>query len=378
MPMTTPDRIALHAVLAVELAEGSVPARLTLDRDAADTLAAHVAADLVALLPGVQHARLLLGGTLLDPAEVLRPGFPVHAALEELAVRMPRTAAVVAFGSHEGRMPIAALMPDAALRGSVLRVLPLVLETGAEHAPALGAALESELAARGEAGTLTADGLMRALGARFAHARYLTQADLLALVCVQYEHRGLAPFWQLIEAALLTPDRVEETLSPRGLRCCWDGRAVRSETPAAWMQHRDPADADDAAHAYAGAVFELRQAAALAGAHGLALAFDAAEGDAALGYAIETIADPRAELGVPQLIAHPAPGLGVVAVTAVQTRPGGAHLLAIATPLRSDALPAICAALAARYAAAATPQHQPRLQLDANGRPAVVAGPAVH
>ena len=375
--MSNTAPIALHAVLAVELAEGSVPARLTLDRDAAEALAAHVAADLVALLPGVQHARLLLGGALLDPAEVLRPGFPVHAALEELAVRVPRTAAVVAFGSHEGRMPIAALMPDAALRGSALRVLPLVLETGAEHAPALGAALESELAARGEAGALTADGLMRAVGARFAHARYLTQADLLALVCVQYEHRGLAPFWQLIEAALLTPDRVEETLSPRGLHCRWDGRAMRSETPAAWMQHRDPAD-DDAAHAYAGAVFELRQAAALAGAHGLALTFDAAEGDAALGYAIETVADPRAGLGVPQLIAHPAPGLGVVAVTVVQAQPGGAHLLAIATPLRGDALPATCAALAARYAAAGTLQHQPRLQLDANGRPTVIAGPAVH
>ena len=369
--------IALHAVLAVELTEGSVPARLTLDRDAADTLAAHVAADLAALLPGVQHARLLLGGALLDPAEVLRPGFPVHAALEELAVRVPRTAAVVAFGSHDGRMPIATLMPDAALRGSVLRVLPLVLETDAEHAPALGAALESELATRGEAGMLAADGLMRALGARFAHARYLTQADLLALVCVQYEHRGLAPFWQLIEAALLTPDRVEKTLSPRGLHCRWDGRGVRIETPAAWMQHRDPAD-DDAAHAYAGAVFELRQAAALAGAHGLTLAFDAAEGDAALGYALETVAAARAELGAPQLIAHPAPGLGVVAVTAVQARPSGAHLLAIATPLRGDALPATCAALAARYAAAVTPQHQPRLQLDANGRPAVSAGPAVH
>lgn len=375
--MTSPAPIALHAVLAVELAADSVPARLTLDRDAAETLAAHVAADLAALLPGVQQARLLLGGALLDAAEVLRPGFPAHAMLEELAVRVPRVATVVAFGSHDGRMPVATLMPDPALRGSALRVLPLVLETDAEHAPALGAALESELAARGEAGTLTADGLMRALGAQFAHARYLTQADLLALACVQYEHRGLAPLWQLIEAALLTPERSERTLSPRGMSWRWDGRAVRSETPAAWMRHRDPA-ADDAAHAYAGAVFELRQAAALASAHGLALAFDDAEGDAAQGYAIETVADPRTELGVPQLVAHPAPGLGVVAVTAVQDRPGGTHLLAIATPLRSDALPTACAALAARYAAAVTPQHLPRLQLDANGRPAVVAGPLVH
>lgn len=375
--MTTTDRIALHAVLAVELAEGSVPARLTLDRDVAEALAAHVAADLVALLPDVQRARLLLGGVLLDPAEVLRPGFPVHASLEELAVRMPRSAAVVAFGSHEGRMPVATLMPDAALRGSALRVLPLVLETDAEHAPLLGAALESVLAARGEAGARTADGLMRAVGVPFEHARYLTQADLLALTCVQYEHQGLAPFWQLIEAALLTPGRGEEALSPRGLRWRWDGRAVRSETAAAWMRHRDPADGD-AAHAYAGAVFELRQAAALAGAHGLALRFDTAEGDAALGYAIETVADPRAELDRPQLIAHPAPGLGVVAVTAVQEQPGGMHLLAIATPLRGDALSATCAVLAARYAAAPTPRHRARLELDASGRPAVISGPAVH
>ena len=375
--MTPSASIALHAVLAVELAQGSVPARLTLDRDEAETLAAHIAADLAALLPGVQHARLLLGGALLDPAEVLRPGFPVHAALEELAVRVPRAAAVVAFGSHDGRMPIVTLMPDVALRGSALRVLPLVLETDVAQAPALGAALENELAARGEAGALTADGLMRALGAQFAHARYLTLADLLALVCVQYEHMALAPFWQLIEAALLTPERVESALSPRGMSCRWDGRAMRIETPASWMQRYGNTD-DDAAHAYAGAVFELRQAAALADAHGLSLSFDDAEGDAAVGYALETIAAPRVELGVPQLFAHPAPGLGVVAVTAVQSRPGGTHLLAIATPLRSDALPAACAALAARYAAAVTPQHLPRLQLDKNGRPDVAAGPVVH
>ncbi|MET0256744.1 MAG: hypothetical protein ABW193_13170, partial [Luteibacter sp.] len=100
--------IACPAVLALELAAGETPDRLELSRDEAQALAALVADDLRALLPGVEVSRFALAGALFDGVEMLRPGFPVFATLEELARRVPRVVTaggVVAFGSHEGHMP---------------------------------------------------------------------------------------------------------------------------------------------------------------------------------------------------------------------------------------------------------------------------------
>jgi hypothetical protein len=84
-----------------------------LSRDEAAELAALIAADLHALVPQVE-ARLALAGALFDQVELLRPGFPVWATLDELARRVPRghLENVVAFGSHEGHMPAQPLEPS--------------------------------------------------------------------------------------------------------------------------------------------------------------------------------------------------------------------------------------------------------------------------
>ena len=364
--------IALPAVLALELAPGQVAAS-TLTRDQAAALAPLVAADLHALLPRIGEARLALAGALFDPVELLRPGFAVWATLEELARRVPRghLDAVVAFGSHQDRMPAPALEPEPEHAGGALRLLPLSILAPAALADTLAAQMEVELVGRGEAGAHTADWLMRTLGVQLEHARYLTRGDLLALTCVQYEHVNLAPLWTLLEAALLTPARSETSLSARGLPWRYAAGAVHAGSPAAWLAAQ-AGDGAARAHAFAGLVFELRQYAALLQAHRLPLQLESGEsGD---GWLLETLAAPDPQLAAPRLIAHEAPGLGTVAVTAAQTRADGSpQLLAHGYPLAPGALGVLVAALAERYGIEPALHAQGRVVLDAAGLSAPAA-----
>ena len=235
--MEAQSLVALPVVLALELSPGDTPSHRTLSRDEAAELAALVAADLHTLVPQVDEARLALAGALFDAVELLRPGFPVWGTLDELARRVPRghLENVVAFGTHEGRMPAQPLEPEAAFADGPMRLLPMSLLAPEALAETLSEKLEVELVGRGEAGERTADWLMRTLGVRLEHARYLSRNDLLALTCVQYEHVNLAPLWSLLEAALLTPYRSEDVLSARGLALRYEGGRVLAQSPAAWL-----------------------------------------------------------------------------------------------------------------------------------------------
>ena len=88
--MDAQTSVALPLVLALELVEGQALPRLTLDRDEAAELAALIATDLHTLVPKVDAARLALAGSLLDSSELLRPGFPVWATLDDLVRSTPR------------------------------------------------------------------------------------------------------------------------------------------------------------------------------------------------------------------------------------------------------------------------------------------------
>ena len=363
---------ALAAVLALELPPGQPPSTMTFSRDQADALAALVAEDLRALLPRIGEARLALAGTLFDPVELLRPGFPVWATLEELSRRVPRghLENVAAFGSHEGHMPALALVPEAEHAGGALRLLPLSVLAPQDLAETLAGQMEMELVGRGEAGARTADWLMRTLGVPLEHARYFTRNDLLALTCVQYEHVNLAPLWTLLEAAMLTPYRSESTLSARGLPLRYADGSVYAGSPAAWLA-RQSGDDPARAHAFAGLVFELRQHEALLRAHRLPLALE--EGEAAEGWLLETLAEPDPALALPTLVAHEAPGLGTVAVTAAQIRPDGQpRVLAHGYPLAPPALGPLVAVLAARHGIEPALHALGRVALDARGLSAPV------
>ena len=367
--------IALPIVLALEPVAGST-SRATLGRDEAEQLAGLVAADLHALLPQVAQARLALAGALFDPVELLRPGFPVWSTLDELGRRVPRAgvAQVVAFGSHEGRMPAQPLEPAAQFADGPMRLLPLSLLAPEDLAAELSEQIEVQLVGHGEAGERTADWLMRTLGVRLEHARYLSRNDLLALTCVQYEHVNLAPLWSLLEAALLTPYREENVLSARGLALRYADGRVLAQSPATWLATQS-GDTAQRAHDFAGLVFELRQYAALLDAHTLPLSLQSTPDDAAdAGWLLEALAaaDPRHE--APQLYAHEAPGLGVVAVTVAQPGEGSRpRVLAHGYPLHPRALGPLLAALTDRYGCAAELQATGRIVLDERGQ---LAAPA--
>jgi hypothetical protein len=364
---------ALPAVLALELSPGEHPQRLSLSRDEAAELAALIAEDLHKLVPDIAQARLALAGALFDAVELLRPGFPVWATLDELARRVPRGQLenVVAFGSHEGHMPAQPLEPDLAYADGPMRLLPLSVLAPDALAGDLSERLEVELVGRGEAGTRTADWLMRCFGIRLEHVRYLSRNDLIALTCVQYEHVNLAPMWQLLEAALLTPYRSETTLSARGLTLRYADGKVWSQSPAEWLVAQG-GDANERSHAFAGAVFELRQYAALLQAHGLSLHLDTTPGSSpeyGPGWLAETLAAADASYDAPALFAHEAAGLGIVAITVAQRGPAGrARALAHGYPLQPAALGPLIAVLADQFGTSTDLHALGRIQLDESGQ----------
>jgi hypothetical protein len=369
--------LALSAVLALEPVAGEPPPRLCLSRDEAAELAALVAADLQALLPQVAQTRLALAGALFDQVELLRPGFPVWGTLEELARRVPRGSLdhVVAFGSHDGHMPAETLQPSPSFADGPMRLLPLSLLAPEALAGELSEQMEIQLVGRGEAGALTADWLMRTLGIRLEHVRYLSRNDLLALTCVQYEHVNLAPLWTLLENALLTPQRDESALSARGLALHYANGAVLAQSPSAWLAAQK-GDLRQREHDFAGIVFELRQYAALLDAHRLPLrlqATDATGGD--VGYLLEDLAPVDPGYDPPALFAHEAPGLGVVTVTVAQRgESGSARVIAHGYPLQPRALGPLLASLADRHGIAADLHALGRIVLDDRGH---LAAPAI-
>ena len=369
--------VALPIVLAVEMSTGETPARLSLSRDEAAELAAHVATDLHALVPQVAQARLALAGALFDAVELLRPGFPVWATLDELARRVPRghLENVVAFGSHEGRMPALPLEPDPTYADGPMRFVPLSLLVPEPLAESLSEQLEVELVGRGEAGQRTSDALIRQLGIPLEHVRYFSRNDVLALTCVQYEHVNLAPLWILLEAALLTPYREEQTMSARGLPLRYADGKVYAQSPDAWLRGQT-SEATQRAHDLAGIVFELRQYAALLDAHGVPLRLEGTQAEAIEGGLIERLADVDPGFDPPSLFAHEAPGLGVIVLTVAQRGEGGtARALAHGYPLASQALGAMATLLAERYGMAADLHALGRVVLDAQGRLGAPATP---
>jgi len=385
----------LHSpgVLALELPAGVAPARHTLTRDEADALARHLADDLARLLPpgegkaGAEQADLLVLGALYDPVQLLRPGWPLFAALAELAhhaqaLRGGDGGRIVAFGSHDGVMPGQGLQPQPDAVPGAMLLLPWTFSAAANVAEDLGTRMESVFMARGEAGPRTADFLMRTLGVPLEHARYLTRHDLCALVCTQLEHAGYSALWQMLEFALLYPHREGEALTSRGRRLRFAAGQVHCALPAYADWAREFAHGDDLAErttGYAGWLFELRQCAALLTAHGLPLRFDGNAGDGSLP--VQALADADPALPQPQLFAHEARGLGIVAVSVAQALPGGgARLLATAWPLDQTGLEHGVPQLAARYGADPALQRLGRIVLDAEGKElaVVVTPPVVH
>ena len=274
---STPEPI-FHGVIALELRDGQPPREAALAVARAGDVAELLGRDLVALAPAAAGCDLALLGAHFDPAEALRPGWPVHRRVQELLQRAPgrgQGARAIGFGADAaGEVPLP-LHCDPALAGGGLRVLPFVLQ--GEGIEAVAAVLEAELLDRGMASAGLALALQDGLGASIEHARLLSLHDLLAMTALQYENAGLAPLWTLLEAALLAPDaeawldRAPEPLARYG------GGEVRIALmdPVAWHARNAPAEADATRLERGFALFQARQRqfAAVLGAHGIDVNF---------------------------------------------------------------------------------------------------------
>ena len=276
--------VHLLGALALELAPIEGTPRTALPQAEAGALATHIAADLAAFAPEAARMDLVVAGAHYDAVELLRPGWPLHQRLAQLAERAPRGDApggrVIAFGAHGDALP-EGLAPAEDFIGGPLRLVPFVLHARDEALAAqVGERLERDLLEHGMAGAATALDAQARFGLRVEHARYLTLHDLAAMMAMQYEHAGLAPLWPLLEAALLAPTQ-QECLDapPEPLVRYVDGEAhIALFSPAAWQaRYVDGSDggAGDAQLARRFTRFQerQRQVAAVLGAHGVPVTF---------------------------------------------------------------------------------------------------------
>ncbi|MGB4860638.1 MAG: hypothetical protein WBP11_15110 [Dokdonella sp.] len=234
-----PAQSSVLGLLAIESGEPGTPPRCTIDRTHAQLIASAIAADLIKLDPGVSSLDLVVAGALFDQAQILRPGWPAHAALLELQSRVIAVAAraeVLAIAAHDGAMPLPALEPDPRLFGSPLLILPWTLSGDAEQAAATASRFEQDLVERGMAGSDLALALQDAFGIGVRHVQHLTVFDLCAIGCAQYEQAGFGALWQLIENALLTPTR-EHTVTIDDQRWTSHGNSVSTDAAGQASAH---------------------------------------------------------------------------------------------------------------------------------------------
>ena len=293
-------------VVALEAAAAApAPPRASAARDVAAGLADRIADDLARLVPGAAGLDLVLAAALFDPAELLRPGWPVHAALARLAARAPASAAprLLAFGAAGGRMGDDALEPDPALAGGPLRLLPWLLTGSAEAVGAVAPHLEELLLERGMADAATALALQEAFALPLEHVRHASIHDLCALTAMQYRHAALEGSWSLLESALLHAG-AERFSAVDGPPLLLRGDTVWLGTlsqPAVARAHAAGGQAGaPAADAFAYWRMRERQLAAVFAAHGLRVRMHPLEGLEGAEVRLQQAADDAAG-GTPAL-----------------------------------------------------------------------------
>ncbi|WP_064749101.1 hypothetical protein [Lysobacter antibioticus] len=287
----------LHVLgaLALELRGDATVDRAALPRQDAGALAEKIARDLAGFAADSAGLDLITVGAHYDPVELLRPGWPLHRELDQLAANAPRerhaetpAGRVIAFGAHDAQLP-GALTPSPDYAGGPLRLVPFLLGGDAATVARVGDLLESNLLENGMAGADTALAAQAAFGLQVEHARYLTVHDLAAMMAMQYEHAGLGALWPLLETALLQPEG-EEWLDapPEPLVHYSEGEArIALFSPAAWHARYAPGAPCNTEECrqtlnrrYQHFEARLRQISAVLGAHAVPVTFVHCDGPA--------------------------------------------------------------------------------------------------
>jgi hypothetical protein len=293
----------------------------------AEQMLAHIAADLTALLPDISSCSLIAPGALFDQTQVLRPGFPVFDALENVSLKNDAERfrpGLVSIGAGEGRMPVTALQPDQAIPPGLLQLLPIVVHGPAETVQQLGQAMEYRFLEEGQLSAHTASWLQSAFDIEVTHARLMTLTDLNAMLRMQLDHFGFLPLWELLDAALTGREEPLRVSDEGGAEFEWRDGAVhtRFQTFDYWASRGAGAGLEAGrqalADAYSSWTRTVRQYLTTLGAHGLALHFHNVHDGALLEGTFFT----EQGLDIPgsrraAITEHSFSDLGVIAVTAV-------------------------------------------------------------
>lgn len=266
--------------MALEMSAGTVPQRAALSPADAGALAERLGRDLAARVPAVAELDITLAAAHFDPAEALRPGWPLHRRLEELRQRAPGQKAgarLIAFGADDaGDVPLP-FQADAGLQGGHLRVLPFLLSGDDHTVDAVGERLEEILLEVGMAQADTALLAQQAFGAQIEHARYLTLHDLAAMTAMQYGNEGLQALWPILETALMAPgEEAWLDAPPEPLLRLAQGQAqIALFEPGGWRLRYAPEvkDDDKLERGYQYFLARQQQLAAVLEAHGIPVIF---------------------------------------------------------------------------------------------------------
>lgn len=213
----------IRLLAGVEIKPPGAPVRRMLERDAAERLADVLAEDLSVHVALVTEARLAAAGVVLEPGELLQPGFPAWTALEELAHAGGRFApARVTIGARGGRMPRPGLTaPDRPPAGRFV-CLPMLLSAPRALAAELESSAEQVLFEKAGLRPPALSTFHQVTGMEPVHGQLMTATDLLALVRMQLAAAGLDPFWPPVEHALLSSGDTARFELPAGLDACWE------------------------------------------------------------------------------------------------------------------------------------------------------------
>jgi hypothetical protein len=307
--------------------EASRPALLG-PRDAEQMLA-HVAADLRALLPGIAECSLIAAGALFDQTQIMRPGYPVFAALEATAAApanapRPFKPGLVSIGAADGVMPAEALQPGADIPLGLLQLLPVVVHGPAPLVEELGQAMEYRFLEQGQLAPHSAAWLQTAFRICVNHARLMTLTDLNAMLRLQLDHFGFLPLWELLDAALSGRASALRVRTPSGKSLEWRDGEVHAvfETFDFWAREGGGAGLPAARLALAGGygdwTREMRQYTTTLRAHGVAIRFHLPNtGPALAGTYFGETSEAAPQVGDPAVTEHSFGDLGTIAVTAV-------------------------------------------------------------
>ncbi len=260
----------VRGIVAVELKAPEAPGAVYLERAQAQGLAQALAGELARHLGSLDGLGLVLMAAVYDSAQLLRPGLPIHAELENLyqaGIRDPLAEPqVMTLTALRGAPPSERLAPEPELLGGPFLTLPFSVLGPTEVINPVRERLEQCLFDEGLVDARLALNLREALGLELEHVRLMTMTDLWAMTAAQLQHVGLGAVWELLEDCLLDAQQTREWQLDSGVEFGRRGRDGVWLRYLGW-EHQDPATRDLEAHE--DRILQTRQLLGMLDAHGI-------------------------------------------------------------------------------------------------------------